>query len=223
MRILAVADARHPAIEAHFDPTRWRGVELVIGCGDLPGDYLDYIATSLGVPLLYVRGNHDSTLLQRQGSVGENLDGRIVRHKGLTIVGFEGSAWYGGRGVEYTQLQMHLRVWATVPRLLAARKLDIVVTHAPPALRPSQTLGVELESPNSLDLAKPPRESFGLDEGPGDYAHRGFSAFTAVLHRFRPRLWLHGHTHLNYSRAPRVRRYADTFIANAYEYLVFNL
>ena len=37
--------------------------DLVIGCGDLPFDYLEYLVSRLDVPLLYVPGNHDASLV----------------------------------------------------------------------------------------------------------------------------------------------------------------
>src|SRR5205823_4064430 len=36
--------------------------DLVVGCGDLPFDYLEYLVSRLDVPLLYVPGNHDPSL-----------------------------------------------------------------------------------------------------------------------------------------------------------------
>lgn len=36
--------------------------DLVVSCGDLPSDYLEYLVSSLNVPLVYVPGNHDPSL-----------------------------------------------------------------------------------------------------------------------------------------------------------------
>ncbi len=221
MRILAVADAEHPSLYSHFDPERWRGVELLLGCGDLAADYLDFLATSLGVPFLYVRGNHDRELWRHRASVGDDIDGRIVTYKGLRILGFEGSAWYGGRGVEYSQRAMYWRVWSTFPRLLLAGRIDIVVSHAPPALAPGTPWGLPGDLPLAMQAGT--TDSAEEVEGPSDLAHRGFRAFNDVISYFHPRLWLHGHTHLNYSRAPRVRRAGGTVVANAYQYVLFDL
>jgi Icc-related predicted phosphoesterase len=223
VRILAVADAKHPALDSHFEPERWRGVELLLGCGDLPADYLDYLATSLGVPFLYVRGNHDANLWERGQAVGENIDGRLVRYKGLNIVGFEGCAWYGGKGIEYSQLQMRWRVYSALPMLLMSRRVDLVVSHAPPALRPGEAMAVEQDLSARVDLSAPLRVLPDAPEIPEDHAHRGFFAFTTLLRWFRPRLWLHGHVHLNYSRASRVRRHGRTLIASAYQYVLLDV
>ncbi|MHB1007127.1 MAG: metallophosphoesterase family protein [Chloroflexota bacterium] len=223
MRVLAVADAKHPALYGHFDRERWRGVELLIGCGDLPGDYLDFIATSLGVPFLYVRGNHDANLFGGTAAVGENVDGRVVTFKGLNIVGFEGSAWYGGKGIEYGQTDMALRVWSLFPRLLMSRRVDIVVTHNMPAMDAPRARGIAPGPQGAFNIAGPHFELVEAPEWPIDHAHRGFTAFTSLLNLFQPRLWLHGHTHLSYSRAPRVIRYHHTLVANAFEYFLFDI
>ena len=34
-------------------------IDLVLGAGDLEPSYLGFLADAFGVPLLYVRGNHD--------------------------------------------------------------------------------------------------------------------------------------------------------------------
>lgn len=217
-----MADTQHPALYAHFDRERWRGVDLLIGCGDLPGEYLDFLATSLGVPFLYVRGNHDTRQRGGPQGVGENIDGRLVMYKGLRILGFEGSAWYGGRGIEYTQRAMAWRVWSTFPRLLVAGRPDIVVTHAPPALRPGEVTGVEMPA-MVLDVGAKHAAHEDPAPGPDDPAHKGFAAFTSLIALFAPQLWLHGHAHLTYSRARRVHKYRDTLIANAYEYLLLDI
>ena len=37
---------------------RFEDIDLVLGCGDLPYFYLEYVLTALNVPLFFVRGNH---------------------------------------------------------------------------------------------------------------------------------------------------------------------
>ncbi|MCL4464646.1 MAG: metallophosphoesterase [Chloroflexi bacterium] len=223
MRILALSDAPYPALYSSFERARWAGVRLVLGCGDLPAEYLDFVATSLGAPLLYVRGNHDQQMQDTSAFVGENIDRRLVVCGGLRILGFEGCAWYGGKGVEFTQREMAWRVWRTYLALWRAGGVDIVVSHAPPELSAEVAPAAEL-SESILSPARADDYRYVTAEpGPSDPAHRGFDAFTALIKRFRPRLWLHGHTHLNYSRAARVRRLGDTFVANAYEYVLSDL
>ena len=59
MKILAISDE---VVELIYSPRvrqQFHDVELVIGCGDLPFYYLEYIVSSLNVPVYGVRGNHD--------------------------------------------------------------------------------------------------------------------------------------------------------------------
>ena len=56
-RILALADEVDDSLGA--EALERLGPDLVLGCGDLPADYLEYVVTVTGSPLLYVPGNHD--------------------------------------------------------------------------------------------------------------------------------------------------------------------
>ncbi|MBP3296291.1 MAG: hypothetical protein J6M27_06900, partial [Lachnospiraceae bacterium] len=62
----------------------------------------------------------------------------------------------------------------------------------------------------------------GVGDGQ-DRPHQGFRAFTGLLNEFRPRYYLHGHVHPNYSREyTRLKRYRDTLIINGYESYIFD-
>ncbi|MGH3452683.1 MAG: metallophosphoesterase, partial [Haloechinothrix sp.] len=63
-RVLAVADEVNEALFVPDNLTR-AAPDLVVSCGDLPFDYLEYLVTVLNVPLLYVPGNHDPDLIHR--------------------------------------------------------------------------------------------------------------------------------------------------------------
>ena len=45
-------------------------------------------------PLFYVRGNHDYSFDLNPPEGGDNIHGKVISFKGLTIVGFEGSMFY---------------------------------------------------------------------------------------------------------------------------------
>ena len=47
MRILAIADYEEGYLSEHFDRSRVQGVDLVISCGDLDPDYLEYRHASI--------------------------------------------------------------------------------------------------------------------------------------------------------------------------------
>jgi len=160
--------------------------DLVLSCGDLPFDYLEYLVSRMDVPLLYVPGNHDESLEPRDmswmplraelpipGPQGcDNIDGRVVEVHGLRIAGLGGSLRYKEGPNQYSQGQMgrralKLELRLRLKRVRAGRKLDILVTHAPP---------------------------FGLAEAK-DGAHVGFVALLRLVQNFQPLLHVHGHIH----------------------------
>ncbi len=175
MRILAISDEPEPALES--DATR-RGLEpidLIVGCGDLRADYLAFVADAFGsVPLVYVRGNHDTGSAWRANQLdrlpGPLPDGRVHLEGGLAILGFSGSPEYNDPK-EKMQVsaagmwQRSLRGWLAT---FGTRRPLLVVSHAPPR---------------------------GLNDA-ADLTHRGFGAFRWLVDRLRPPLWLHGHTAL---------------------------
>jgi predicted phosphodiesterase len=62
MKILVVADEEEKRLWDYYDKERTEGVDLIISCGDLHPDYLQFLVTVVNKPLLYVRGNHDRKL-----------------------------------------------------------------------------------------------------------------------------------------------------------------
>ena len=62
MKVLLLADREERALWDFYDPGRTEGVDLIISCGDLDADYLEFLVTMVSCPLLYVRGNHDRAL-----------------------------------------------------------------------------------------------------------------------------------------------------------------
>jgi hypothetical protein len=176
----------------------------VLSCGDLPFDYLEYLVSRLDVPLLYVPGNHDANLqppdvswmplrsdLPIPGPAGcDNIDGRIVDVRGLRIAGLGGSLRYKEGPNQYSQGQMgrralRLEFLIRLKRLRAGRKLDVLVTHAPP---------------------------FGLAEAK-DATHVGFVAFVRLVRNFHPILAVHGHIHA-FGRTIPERRIGPTRVVN---------
>ena len=60
VRVLAVSDVVEEGLWADIGPAR--GADLILGCGDLPFEYLGYLMNALDVPLVFVPGNHDPDL-----------------------------------------------------------------------------------------------------------------------------------------------------------------
>jgi len=213
VKILAVSDE---VVEFLYGPRlreQFGDIDLVLGCGDLPFYYLEYIVTVLDVPLFYVPGNHDR--LQQYLSDGriinkaegcEALDLRTARTPqprkttggagDLLLAGLGGSMRYNNDSVhQYTESEMLGRILRLAPRLLLnrlgrGRFLDILVTHSPPR-------GIHDDT---------------------DLAHTGFKAFLRFMDVFRPRLLLHGHAHVYRPDVITSTRYKDTQVINVYPY-----
>jgi Icc-related predicted phosphoesterase len=198
MRILAVSDVEDEAVVASV-ASKVGTIDLVIGCGDLDYDYLDYVGTALGVPLRAVHGNHDVPPESRDDPAvdvwwrGIDLNGRVVSVDGLLIAGLEGSPRYSSGPYQHAESEIWLSILRMAPSLLInrlrrGRFLDVLVTHAPPR---------------------------GIHEGT-DPAHRGFVAVRTFLRWFHPRYHLHGHTHVYDRRTQTTTQFGRTTVMNAF-------
>jgi len=200
MKILAVSDV---VVDWIYSP-RMRLVlsdaELVIGCGDLPAYYLEFIVSSLDIPLFYVHGNHSiansTEKVDGRASGGLiNLHCSFERYKGYTFAGVEGSVRYKEGNYQYSQFLMWLNVFRLVPALLMNRFtsdhfLHVFVSHAPP-------WGIHDQS---------------------DYAHQGIKAFTWLLVHFHPDYHLHGHIHVYRPDMETETVFGKTRVVNAFGY-----
>jgi len=174
--------------------------DLVLSCGDLPYYYLEYIVTMLPVPLLYVYGNHDKTQYMSDGRMVTkpegciDIDGRIVRERGLLIAGLGGSMRYHPGAIhQYTEREMRARIMRLIPRLLLnkvfyGRYLDILLTHSPPQ---------------------------GIHDGE-DLPHNGFKSLLTLMRYFQPRYMLHGHKHVYRNDSITASQYHQTSVVNVY-------
>jgi len=206
MRILTLSDKVEPLL---YGPGLKRvigDVDLVLGCGDLPQYYLDYVVSTLNVPCYFVHGNHaqgaeflrrgeeQDQRRQRCLPQGCNVNGRVVNEQGLLIAGLEGCMRYNKNPrFQYTEREMRSKVLKMAPRLLwnrlrHGRYLDILITHAPP---------------------------FGIHDGP-DLCHRGFRAFLTFMRWFRPRYLIHGHKHVYRPDEVTQTSYHQTEVINIY-------
>lgn len=194
MRILAVSDEVVGFLYSQAVQDRFREVDLILGCGDLPAGYLEYLVTELNVPMLYVPGNHDPDDLAVPG--GESIDGRIVERGGLRFAGLGGSPRYKADGRhQYTENEMRLRtaLWLpsiTLARVLRGRGFDVLVTHSPPR---------------------------GIHEGP-DHVHQGFMALRNLIHWARPRVMVHGHSHIHANLDEGETILQETRVVNVFPY-----
>jgi len=198
VRILAVSDVEDEAVAASL-PARAGSIDLVLGCGDLTYEYLDFVATAAAAPLRAVHGNHDvppEGLDDREVRVwwdGIDLHGRVVSIDGLLVGGLQGSPRYNKGPFQSSEGDMWLAILGMVPALVGnrirhGRFIDVLVTHAPPR---------------------------GIHDRP-DPAHRGFAAFRTFLRWFRPRYHVHGHTHVFDTRMVTQTQFGPTTVVNAY-------
>jgi len=177
MKILAISDQVEERLYSSAVKTIFSDVELLIGCGDLPYEYLEYLLSVLNIPLVYVPGNHDPLHSEHEPDSrvegGFNIDLKTLKIKGLLLAGLGGSIRYRSDGVnQYGQNEMVLRSLMLVfpliwNRVRYGRALDLLVTHSPPA-------GIHDDS---------------------DPAHRGLKAINLIMKVFKPRYVLHGHTY----------------------------
>ena len=174
IRLLAVSDAVDPALDHQINRESIGRIDAIVGCGDLEPSYLGFLGDAFAVPVAYVRGNHD-----RGGHWSETADGaphplpsgRLVEVSGITVAPFE---WPGLRPDRAPRDEWG--AWVDViraARSLVVRRLRgrmapiLVVSHAPPR---------------------------GVGDAAADRYHLGYAGYRWLLERFRPPLWLHGHT-----------------------------
>jgi len=170
LRILAASDEPDPALDHARNRDELGRIDLVVGCGDLSPEYLSFLGDAFLSPFMYVRGNHDHggpwPALERLPEAASGLDAATL--PGISMLAL---SWPDVRsGVAKRD---EGAAWSQVISALRLRLLWpgarswLVVSHAPPR---------------------------GAGDTPGDPYHVGFAAYRAVLDRFRPPLWLHGHT-----------------------------
>ena len=199
MKILALSDQVDPLIYCSSIRERFAEVELIVGCGDLPAYYLEYVVTQLNVPLVYVPGNHDPDGLIVPGGI--SVDGKLVQVNGAIIVGLGGSRRYKPKGKhQYTEAEMSWRsarlFIKTLPtRLVKGRSIDLLITHAPPQ-------GIHDDS---------------------DLAHQGFTAFHHFVRFSRPAMMLHGHSHVIRNLEKTRSQLYSCEIVNVFPYQVVDL
>lgn len=213
MRILAISDERDPSLTPAY--LRDLNPHLVVSCGDLEADYLDFVSSAANTTLVHVPGNHDIPVPERHrmgpsslldfdemwGSddvtpvPGISADGKLIDVKGIRIAGLGGSIRYREGANQYTERQMARRARRIRRRARFGRApVDLFLAHSPP-------LGMGDES-----------------DGP----HQGFACFIPFIEAVRPRFMLHGHIHPHGFAKPD-RTLGDTTIVNVIPHKVIEL
>ncbi|MCP4359423.1 MAG: metallophosphoesterase [Chloroflexi bacterium] len=208
MKILAVSDRVMEQLYSAEVKQKYPGIDLLIGCGDLPYYYLDFLVSAFDRRLVYVRGNHDhGPQYTATGQVleevhgGTDIHGRCVYREKLLIAGLEGSMRYRPKvQYMYTEGEMKMQIASMLPRLLRnkiryGRYLDIFVAHSPP---------------------------FGIHDK-SDLPHTGFKIFLNFIQWFQPKYMLHGHVHLYQQNSVPISKYLSTIIINVYPYYILEI
>jgi hypothetical protein len=207
VRILAICDEVDARLYGPSLAERRGQFDLLLSCGDLPPYYIDFVASTLSVPIFGVHGNHDGSLARAHARRRdddddspadwgmEELHGRVVKEQGLLIGGFDGCLRYNRGSYQFTEEGMRWQIAQMIPQLLMnklryGRYLDILVTHAPP------------------------RHIHDQEDRP----HQGFKAFRWFLETFKPRYHLHGHIHIYDKRTITRTQFHGTEVLNAYPY-----
>ena len=206
IKLLAVSDQVVERIYPLAAQGHFKDVDLILGCGDLPYTYLEYLVSMLNVPLYYIPGNHDPAhnnlhpLSYAEG--GSNLDLKTASAKGLLLAGLGGSVRYRPDGInQYTQGQAFLRACVLLQNIIIHRirygkRLDILISHSPP---------------------------FGVHDD-NTHAHQGLKALNFLIRMARPRYLLHGHTHFYRNNLENsVTRVGHTTIMNIFPYKVIEI
>ncbi len=196
MKILALADEESTYLWDFFEKEKFKGIDLIISCGDLAASYLSFLATLTNIPVLYVHGNHDDRYEQDPPGGCICIEDTIFVYKGVRIMGLGGSMRYNYGINQYTEKEMKSRLRHMRLPLFWRGGIDILVTHAP---------------------------AYGINDG-DDLPHQGFETFREILDKYKPKFFLHGHVHMNYGRKhKRYDVYKDTEIINAYERYVIEI
>lgn len=189
MKILVISDEKSPKLWESCSREWFADIDLIISCGDLKSEYLSYVVTMAKCPLMYVYGNHDAYYDVRPPEGCDCIDGKIIKYKGLRILGLGGSMKYNGGPYQYSEREMQGRIRRLKYKLWKHKGFDILVTHAP---------------------------AYGIQDG-DDLAHTGFVAFLDLIEKYKPKLFLHGHMHMNYGHMQsRVVNYNSTMIVNGF-------
>jgi uncharacterized protein len=206
LKILAVSDMVVDRLYSTKVAEHFSDIGMILGCGDLPYDYLEFLVTSMNIPLLYVPGNHDPAYDEKipaAHALGcEYIDLKVRSVKGLNIAGVGGSIRYRPECPnQYTQSQMYSRISSFIPRLLwylprHGNILDIFIAHSPPQ---------------------------GIHDD-NDQAHTGFSAFRNFIQTFKPRYFLHGHTMVYKNNIESsITKVGTTTVINVYPYRIIEI
>jgi uncharacterized protein len=168
--------------------------DIILACGDLPPEYLTQLRELYNTPLYYIEGNHDIRYRNSPPIGCINIHSKIITEQGLRIMGFSGSRWYNGGTNQYTEPEMKKIVRSLWFQLLKQKKVDIVISHAPPRFTHDRE----------------------------DPCHKGFRSFIPLLEKQKPTWFVHGHIHTLFNDpVDRISTVCETKVLNSYGFFFF--
>ena len=197
MNVMVVADEPAMALWDYYDARITAGLDLILSCGDLRAEYLEFLVTMANCPLLYVRGNHDGIYDSRPPEGCVDIDDTVYDFHGLRILGLGGSMRYRPGGDMYSEREMESRIRRMRRRIAMKNGFDLLLAHAP-------------------------ARGFGDLE---DLPHRGFACFNSLIEQYRPAYMLYGHIHASYgmSAARETLHPSGTRLINGSGYYRFQI
>ncbi len=173
MNLMVIADEPAMALWDYYNPDLTKDLDLILSCGDLRPEYLEFLVTMANCPLLYVKGNHDESYASRPPLGCIDIDDTVYDFHGLRILGLGGSMRYREGAGMYSEKEMSSRIRRMKRKITRKNGFDILLAHAP-----AKGYG---------DLK--------------DLPHRGFSCFNDLIGSYRPAYMLYGHVHASYDAA----------------------
>ena len=110
MKILVVSDVESRSYYDFYTPGKLDAFDLIISCGDLPREYLEFLVTMAHCPLLYVHGNHDESYDEQPPEGCICIEDTLYVYDGLRILGLGGSGRYRKGSHQYTEREMEWRI-----------------------------------------------------------------------------------------------------------------
>ena len=190
MKILFLADEESKVYWEYFKKEDFKDIDIIVSCGDLNPSYLSFLTTMVGIPLLYVHGNHDDKYKDKPPEGCISIEDKVYVYEGVRFAGLGGSNRYKPGTNQYTERQMAKRARRLKWKIKRNKGIDILVTHSP---------------------------ARGVNDGE-DRCHIGFDVFNKMIELYKPKYFVHGHVHMNYGRQfKRLDKIGDTTVINAYE------
>jgi len=220
MNILSVSDIPSRALEALVlrSPEELKKIDLIISCGDLEKEYLEFLVDGLDRDILFVFGNHEyrwdredyfgyekesdipvkknATVKRIAGAT--DLHARVQEINGYIFIGFGGSILYNGGKNQFSEKEME--------KIVSRAIIKVRLEQFKMALLRKKVNGIIV-----LSHAAP----FGINDQ-NDPCHIGFKCFNNFIKEVSPMLWLHGHIHLQDMLRNQIAHSGLTTVLNTY-------